>query len=306
MARDNDLGQRKKVELDRGMFLIQYKSAGDSADAPKVVVTPASGHERRMQIFTDSNTEPGTLWAPETSLVVKTSQPATLNVEVVPRQANGSRVAAVRIEPIRQGAPWTAATAPAVRSSDDSELNLEEIRILGHVAGIGDVIVSPNQWLAGPSAPSRIEGIAVEWQGQPSGINLRYAVKAGAGQGPLGQMVGTGEFAGTRGRALPLTGLVLEISGELSDDYQLSVEAIFLSSPVMRVTGKRVVLSGPTGREPIVGLRLRIESIEQPAAAQAAIREPAPTRSAAVPPAAKAPSSSRVKVFRSRAKQDVG
>jgi hypothetical protein len=301
MARDTDPAQRKVVELDRGMFLVQYKSAGDSAQAPKVVVTPASGHERRVQIFTDTDTEPGTLWEPDTSLVVKISQQATLNVEVIPQQANGSRIAAVRIEPLRQGNPWAAASRGG---SENSELNLDEIRILGHVAGIGDVIVSPNQWLAGPSAPSRIEGIAVEWPGQPSGVNLRYAVKAGAGQGPIGQMVGLGEFAGTRGRALPLTGLVLEISGDLSDGYQLSVEAIFLSSPVMRVTGRRVVLSGPTGREPIVGLRLRIEPIEQAAAPKALVREPPATRSAAVPPAAKAPSSSRVRVFRSRVKQD--
>jgi len=39
-------------------------------------------------------------------------------------------------------------------------------------------------------------------------------------------------------------------------DFRLVAEAIFLGSPVMRMTGKRGVLSGPTGREPLVGLRL--------------------------------------------------
>jgi hypothetical protein len=31
MERDADLGQRKVVELDRGLFLVHYKSAGDEA-----------------------------------------------------------------------------------------------------------------------------------------------------------------------------------------------------------------------------------------------------------------------------------
>jgi hypothetical protein len=302
MERDADLGQRKVVELDRGLFLVHYKSAGDET-APKVVVAPAPGHEERLQIFTHPDSDSHTLWEPNTSLVVQASEPASLQVEVIPAHPGGSRVAAVRIEPIRQGQPHAGVSIKetAERPVEQAPLNVDDIRILGHVAGIGDVTVIPNQWVAGPSAPSRIEGIAIEWPRRPSGVELRYAVKSGATQ--PGNAVSTGEFAGTRGRALPLTGIILELSGELSDKYQLSAEAIFLNSPVMRVLGKRVTLSGPTGREPVVGLRLNVEPIEQRAPVQATVRE-MPARSAAVPPVAKPPSASRVRVFRSRAKQD--
>jgi hypothetical protein len=308
MERDSDLGQRKVVELDRGLFLVHYKSAGDEA-APKVVVAAAPGHEERLQIFTHPDSDSHTLWEPNTSLVVQATEPATLQVEVIPAYPNGSRVAAVRIEPVRQGQPRLQvsvdeSTESAIdRAIDEITPNVGDIRILGHVAGIGDVIVIPNQWVAGPSAPSRIEGIAIEWPRRPSGIELRYAVKSGAAQIPSGNLVGPGEFAGTRGRALPLTGIILELSGELSDKYQLSAEAIFLNSPVMRVLGKRVTLSGPTGREPVVGLRLNVEPIEQRAPVQATFRE-APARSAAPAPVAKPPAASRVRVFRSRANQD--
>src|SRR5207244_1971051 len=116
------------------------------------------------------------LWQPNTSLVVRANAAATLHVEVLAARANGSRNAAVRIEPINQG-------------KDDEKLDssgfdlpdLDQIRILGHVAGIGDVTVGADEWIAGPSAPSRIEGLGIEWP-QRSGLELRYAVKSGATQ----------------------------------------------------------------------------------------------------------------------------
>ena len=58
---------------------------------------------------------------------------------------------------------------------------------------------------------------------------------------------------------MPLTGVMLELSGPDASLYQFSFEALFLGSPVMRATGERVVLSGPTGREPLVGLRVALE-----------------------------------------------
>jgi hypothetical protein len=66
-----------------------------------------------------------------------------------------------------------------------------------------------------------------------------------------------------------------------------------------------VVLSGPTGREPLVGLRIRLESAEQEPAAMLPAR-PKPAAQVTVSTVKiddKPPSSGRVRVFRSRAKQ---
>ena len=60
-------------------------------------------------------------------------------------------------------------------------------------------------------------------------------------------------------RAMALTTLMLELSGPDASLYQFSVEALFLGAPVMRVSGERVVVSGPTGREPLVGLRVALQ-----------------------------------------------
>ncbi len=117
----------------------------------------------------------------------------------------------------------------------------------------------PNAWIAGPTAPSRVEGMALEWPDKPAGIDIRYAVQLANGQMGSGRMVPLGTYAGTRGRALPLTAVVLEMSG--TDELEFVAEAGFLNAPTLRAVGKRVVLSGPTNREPLVGIRIGIERV---------------------------------------------
>jgi hypothetical protein len=129
-------------------------------------------------------------------------------------------------------------------------------------------------------------------------LELRYAVKT-AGQAGPAKMVDLAGFAGTRGRALPLTGVVLEMSGGAALNCQFLAEALFLSSPILRAVGQRVVLSGPTGREPLVGLRVSIQSIgtfEVPAPSR-----PMPTISDTDNIQSSSPKG-KVRVFRSRPK----
>jgi hypothetical protein len=82
----------------------------------------------------------------------------------------------------------------------------------------------------------------------------------------------------------------MELSGEESDAYALSVEALFLGSPAVRSRGQRINLGGPTGREPLVGLRVDL------------------SRSAGVAPAlavaakAKGTPQGKVRVFKGRQK----
>ena len=255
MDRSKDLGQQKVVDLDRDLFCIQYQSADDEASPPKVVVSPAPGHEREVQLFLHPDADEAVLWQPGSSLIVRTNAAAQLHVQVVPLRQNGSKAAAVKFEPLTQGTPVHRAGGEWAPATDGG------IRLLGHVAGIGDVLVGPSEWIAGPTAPSRIEGIAIEWPHKPGGVDLRYAVKSAA-QPATPKMVSLQSFAGTRQRALPITGIVLEMSGPSASNYQLWAEALFLSSPTLRAIGQRVVLSGPTGREPLVGLRIAIQSTE--------------------------------------------
>jgi hypothetical protein len=295
MHSGRDPGQQKIVDLDRGVFCIHYKSADDEDSPPKVVVSIVPGNERQVELILHPDADQAVLWQPGSSLVVRAISPAQIDIQVVALRPNGSKAASVKFESLSQGTPIRPLRG---RQEEYSENGSDGLRLVGHVAGIGDVVVGSNEWLAGPSAPSRIEGIAIEWPQKPEDMVLRYAVKS-VTQAGTPKMLDHSVFAGTRGRALPITGIVLEMSGPGSSSHQFLAEALFLSAPILRAVGQRVVLSGPTGREPLVGLRITIQSTK--------FFEELPSPEPATPMTATrrtTPATGRVRVFRSRPKQD--
>jgi len=303
-------GQRRTTEIARGLFAVRYVGADDSEQPPLVRITVEPDSEAHVDVILHPDQEEPVLSRPGTCLIVRAMMPGTLAVEVEPSRTNGSIAATVNIEPLLQG----EAVASAMRGSQQPAARragglAADIRILGHIAGIGDVNANANEWLAGPTAPSRIEGISIEWPTKPDGVDIRYSVKTAQPVNISGRIVDLGAFAGTRGRAMPLTNVMLELSGPDAPLYQFSVEGLFLGAPVMHVSGERVVLSGPTGREPLVGLRVALEeaSTRNNRVTQSdqtrrtdqknqARRQPTPAASGPARP------SSRVRVFRSRPK----
>lgn len=270
MNRARISGPQRTVAVDRGLFLVHYATADDGANPPTVRVFGKTG---AVEILTHPDDDDGTMRQPGSSLAVRVASACDLVIEVAPSVPNGSTAAAINLEPLstarrRQGgSDIPAAPAP----SPVPALSAPALRILGHVSGIGDVVVAAGDWVAGPMAPSRIEGIAIEWANAPAGVNLRYAVQFLGPQGGSSPLTDLGGFAGTRRRALALCGVVLELSGPAATRYQIVAEALFLGAPVLTQRGQRVVLSGATGREPLVGLKLALE-------------EAAPLRPAAPPP----------------------
>jgi hypothetical protein len=279
--------QQQTVAINRGLFLVRYAAAEDQAQPPRVEISPDPASAKDIGFLLHPDHKEAVLWQPETCLVVRALAPGKLAVKVVPTQEGGSVAATVRIEPLSQGnAALEKARSKAARDSGD-------FRLLGHVSGLGDVVVDANQWLGGPSAPSRIEGISIDWPDKPKNLDIHYAVKTAKPQNVSGRKMQMGTFAGTRGKAMPIVSLMFELSGRDAAEFELSVEAIFLGAPAARITGKRVVASGPTGREPLVGLRIGLDSIFET------------TQPKAKPPTAKPErSAGRVRVFRSRSRSN--
>ena len=244
--------QEKTLEMGRGLFLIKYESTSSSDRPPNVRVVVDRGSEDAIDLILPPEADEALLWSPGATLVARANRPGRVRVIVAAREPNGSTSARVNVA--------TLSTDPEGLEQRQA-LDLSQFRLLGHVAGRGDIEVDADTWVAGPLAPSRIEGIAIKWPNGLRGISLRYAVTVGGPKPISGRFVDAGAFAGTRGRAMPLVGATLEIFGSAASSYQLAVESIFLGSPQMKVMGQRVVLSGPTGREPLVGLRVRIESV---------------------------------------------
>ncbi|MGY4403736.1 hypothetical protein [Bradyrhizobium sp. USDA 3315] len=277
----SDAEQVKAVGLRRGLFFVHYHSAEDAASPPQVAAFPAAGHENRMEIILHPDTSEPVLRGPNSRLLVKVNTPGLLHVQVQQMKPGGSRAAVLRIEPI-----WSREASTDLHTT----VATERLKVLGHVASRGDIVVGPNTWIAGPTAPSRVEGLALEWPEKPIGVDIRYAVRFADGQTGSGGMVPLGAYAGTRGQALPLTGLALEVNG--TAELEFVAEAAFLNSPIMRAVGKRVVLTRPTDRQPLVGIRIGIERVAaaEQIAASATRRRPAGYR--------------RFRVFRGRLRQE--
>jgi hypothetical protein len=313
------VARQQIIDVGKGLFLVRYASANDRANPPSVSIQPAAGSERTITTILHPDARDATLWQPGTGLVFRSTAPGQLAVNVVPAGPRGSVAASVEIETLTQGVPPLPARQAAQRPSnqitftddltgDEDEDEGEEnapalsspavadgsIRVLGHVAGRGDVTVGPDEWVAGPSAPSRIEGINVEWPSCPPGVGLRYAVTYGTRNPASSGMKDLGTFVGSRGKAMPITGIAFELTG--APGQEIAAEALFLGSPLSRSKGSRVQLSGPTRQEPLVGLKLGLTKAAdvRPAREVPALR---PVAAAEAAPR----STGRVRVFRGKA-----
>ena len=290
----------KAVDLERGLYLVRYATADDPLDAPLVTI---SAEGRGIDILHDPSEESPELWQPGGCLVVHAKARGRLVITISPALQSRSTRAVINIEPIRSGALADAAPAP-MRSMPQPQgvepVDISSFRMLGHVSRVGDVYVGPDQWIGGPEAPSRVEGFAIEWPGKPAGLDLRYAVAIAKPDKASARPRYLNEFAGSRGKSMPILGVQLELVGAESYQCQLVAEALYLGAPMMRSAGSRIDLKGPTGREPLVGLRVGIQA--RGAARQSPPPPPAPSpppmMGMAPPPEER--NSGRVRVFRRR------
>lgn len=287
--------QSKVVDVDKGLVIVRYATAADEVRPPKIEVLVNPKDEKHIEIISNPLHSEAVLWQPGACLVVRAMQPGKLFVEVIPVDDDGSTAATVKVEMLSQGETSEARLSPSATGAAvgtgyspgaKSHVDLDRLRIIGHVAGIGDVTARADEWVAGPSAPARIEGLSIVWPGKPEDLDIRYCVKLARPHAVSGRMMGLGAYAGTRGRALSIVGIRLEMSGAAASSFRLVSEAAFLGAPIARTSGKQIEMSGPTGREPLVGFRLRLDEVNIPL-------QPVLT------PAAR--SQGRVRVFRSRA-----
>jgi hypothetical protein len=277
--------QRKSIDVDPGLYLVRYATAEDKVKPPIITLSPHRGSERVLQMMTHPGEDRPVLWQPGACLVMRASAAGKLDVEVDPAFDSTSAAASVRVEPLSQGRKSEAPNSDAARAP---ALDMSGFSLVGHVAGVGDVRVESGEWLAGPATPSRVEGISVEWPNKPNSLEVRYSVTTARPHPVSQRMVRMGEYAGTRGKALAVVGVALEMAGS-NAGAQFSVEAIFLGSPAVRKIGRRLFLEGPTGREPLVGLKVAIEetpSVQDTTSAQRSVPQPSAI--------------GRVRVFRAR------
>jgi hypothetical protein len=262
--------KQKTVTVSKGLYALFYDTAEDLFAPPSALVSVEPESSERLALILEPDASDAVLQEPGSCLVIRASDVGQFRIEMVPARQNGSTAATIKLQMLTKQPGITGIKGehiPVLASEPNesqTKLDISDLRVVGRVTGIGAVTVKAEEWIAGPMAPSQIEGFAIEWPGKPDDVEIRYAATLGGDRPVMTNLVSSGTLVDARGRALPLVGLAIELTGPGARGTHLSVEALFLGSPKVRVTGEHVILRGSRGNEPLVGIRFGLQKASAP------------------------------------------
>jgi hypothetical protein len=289
--RNDESVQKQRIQVERGLVLIRYDRAVDERNPPVVKAVLEGDDARMVKLVLSPDAREAYLSHPGTAFAAVVEATAVIVIEVSPSVRGGSMAASVKVERLEGGDAARPVGVAQLARTSNKHISFGELNLMCHVARRGDLRGKQSEWIGGPRAPSQIEGIAIEWANAPPDVRLRYQVRVGGLRPTNSRMVEAPNFIGTRGRALPIIGVKIELDGPAADQISLEGEALFLGSSVVQRQGRQLVFSGPTVTEPLIGFRLGLTPRGWDA-------DPTP-RSEPVAIAAAAPQR-RVKVFRAK------
>ena len=158
-----------RLDVPRGLFVLRYVDR-EISQAPIISVRPLPGSEHSLTITHHPDLSPTILDRPGAAVVVSSQGRASLEISAQARAFGGSLEARVDLEPLvkpsiheqsRGGPdniPRLATSDTELSHTPDASVGLS---ILGHVSRRGDVVVQGGNWIAGPDAPSPIEGVEI-------------------------------------------------------------------------------------------------------------------------------------------------
>jgi hypothetical protein len=255
--------QVEVVSVPAGLSVLRYISAEDTTAPPTVRVAPRSAG-RRLDCIPIPGEAEHVLRAPGAAIVLVAEVETELVVTAIPPP--GSSSAAVNLHLELLASAVSLHVGEGRREGGDvgsPRPQPSRVSVLGHVARQGDVLVASGEWLGGPEFPIRIEGLEIRWPGMPEDLQLEYSVVIGGSTLRSLPACRVNEFAGTKGRAAPIVRLTMALHGETASSYRIKADCLFLGTQMISGSGPAIILSGPTGREPLVGLRLWIEATRE-------------------------------------------
>jgi hypothetical protein len=244
-----------------GLFILRYVSAKTAA--PKcpfvtVMLSPKAG--RGISLISVPGGDGDTLSAPGDSIIVRAEKSGALDLTICAVDSSTSLDAELRLERILT--VDGERSRPVHEGRGQAQPAEPQLRIAAHVSRRGDVAAEPGEWMCGPDWPMPIEGIRIDWPNKPPDVDLKYSVSVRRldQKRVLGGVAGS--FAGTRGESAPIVGVNLALTGPGASRYELRGDALFLGAAAASRRGRQLSFTGPTAREPLVGLRLAAVTAE--------------------------------------------
>jgi hypothetical protein len=247
------------LNVNRGLHVFRYlEFQGGGVPAVARLIPPAEG----VTLLDMPGREEGLLIRPGDCVVVRAERPSEVVVGLRRGSADGSLEASFRLEAIAlaedagasQVAPVAAARASLVSAAP------APLAFVAHVSRRGDVAFEQGVWVAGPDAPAVIEGLEIVGDPRPSVLEMQVLV--GSRPPRWSEWVGMRQFAGTRGQGLPVTGLRMRLAPE-AGSLEISVEALFLGALVESKRGRQVEFVSGSGVDPLVGLKVSLQSAQR-------------------------------------------
>jgi hypothetical protein len=242
--------QTRVLTLTPGLYLFQYDSPVSPAVLPVAMLAqvplPASG--RIAFLSQAAGTQPVLRKPGERRIAcVEDGEVQVALTLFVPADAADP---GVQILVDRLGA-----APPLPAGPDSSAPELLPVSLNGHIELQGDVTGRVGGWIGNPADRRRVEGFSMLWPERPEGVDICYSCTvAGFGRSPVAL---SGSFVGTRRRAAPILGISVALVGDKADQYDLKVQAAYRGCGV-REGGAGSEVSGPSGTEPLVGLRVLV------------------------------------------------
>jgi hypothetical protein len=253
-------GERRDLRIPRGVVIVRYAASKGGRAAPSLVLTVPPGSDAEL-IDLGERVEQ-TLTRPGTAVVVRARRDTRITLDVVPSHVGGSLDAEVHLERMVSTAQTENPVAPAAPALVSPEA-MSDFQVLAHVSRRGDILAGGGEWICGPQVPLAIEGLEIRLGRLSQDLDILVSASAKSKLPVIFPVSTSGTFIGTRGRAAPLTRLSFSLIGRAASAFQLAVDALFLSAPIVTRLGNSIELAGPTGNEPLVGLRLALRTTIQ-------------------------------------------
>jgi len=134
--------------------------------------------------------------------------------------------------------------------------------ILLHIMGLGDRRYVEPGWAGNPGSKRQIEALSIRPRDglAPSAVEFRVFAQ----EGRATAWVSNGNYAGTRGRNLPLTGFAVRPSNELGERLEITYEGSFFDGGVVGPKRNGELCVSPVADDPLEAVRVTI--IDQGAA----------------------------------------